>query len=397
MRILQVTDWNPGRGGSEAYVEWLVKNLPAAGHEVRLLTSNAGTAAEGRADFIAPASRHPAAQVFLQIGNPFAVAATRGAIRKFRPEVIHLHLFAYHLSPAIVWAFGDIPFVTTIHDYKSVCPTGTKLLPDGRICTQRAGAVCREACLGTLHWLRDQPRYALIGRALRRAAATLVHSETMAATLRSHGSHPVLLPIPVPVTANCFQRQTGLHPQFVCAARLEREKGVELLIRSFARLRSTHHDARLRIVGDGQLRPALAALARQLAPAEAIEFCGWRNGSEIDQWLADAWALVAPSLWAEPFGLVAPEAILRGVPVVCSRTGGLAESVTPGLSGLLFENGDGDDLLAQLDAVASGRAFPDHRCDPMAVRALRERHDPTLHLTGLSDVYGSVPVGTRGG
>lgn len=396
MRILQVTDWNPGRGGSEAYVEWLVANLPSAGHEVRLLTSNAGTSADGRADFIAPASRHPAAQAFLQIGNPFAFAATRSALRKFRPEVIHLHLFAYHLSPAIVWAFGGTPFVATIHDYKSVCPIGTKLLPDGRICTQRAGVVCHEVCLGTLHWLRDQPRYALIRRALNRAAATLVYSETMAATLRSHGTDAVLLPIPVPVDSRHFQRRVAPHPLFVCAARLEREKGVELLIQTFARLLSTHSAARLRIVGDGQLRPALQALAGNLAPTGAIEFCGWRGGAEIDRWLADAWALVAPSLWAEPFGLVAPEAILRGVPVICSRTGGLAESVTPRLSGLLFENGNGDDLLAQLEDVAGGREFPDRQCDPTAVRALLERHDPHRHLAGLSRLYGSVRTGARG-
>jgi hypothetical protein len=62
MRILQITDWNPSPGGSEAYVAWLLEALPRAGHDVRLLTSNAGSAADGNADFVAPASRHPAAR-----------------------------------------------------------------------------------------------------------------------------------------------------------------------------------------------------------------------------------------------------------------------------------------------------------------------------------------------
>jgi len=396
MRILQVTDWNPGRGGSEAYVEWLLGALRDAGHEVRLLTSNAGSAADGKADFVAIASRHPAAQAFLQIVNPFAIATARRAIREFKPDIVHVHLFAYHLSPAILQAFGDVPFVLTVHDYKPICPTGTKLLPTGILCSNRAGTVCRTSCLGNLHWLRDQFRYALIRKSLPLAAATHVYSQTMATMLRAHGINPTFLPIPVPVDTTGFVHHPAPHPLFVCVSRLEPEKGVETLVRAFARLITIHPSARLRIVGDGSLRSTLQALAHSLAHHASVEFTGWQPGSAINTWLADAWALVAPSLWAEPFGLVAPEAILRGIPVVCSRTGGLAESVVPGESGLLFDNGNADQLLAHLDAIASRRVFPRQQCGADAVRSLRERHDPDQHLTRLTDLYRSVSAGTGG-
>lgn len=397
MRILQVTDWNPGRGGSEAYVEWLLGALPRAGHEVRLLTSDAGSAADGKADFVAIASRHPAAQAFLQIVNPFAVATVRRAIREFRPDIVHVHLFAYHLSPAILRAFGDVPYVLTVHDYKPICPTGTKLLPNGIPCSNRAGAVCRRACLGNLHWLRDQVRYALIRKYLPLAAATHVYSQTMAAMMRAHGVAPTLIPIPVPVDTTGFVQDPAPHPLFVCVSRLEPEKGVETLVRAFARLTTIHSTARLRIVGDGNLRSPLQALAHSLAPPATIAFTGWQPGSAINTWLADAWALVAPSLWAEPFGLVAPEAILRGIPVLCSRTGGLAESVVPGESGILFENGNEDELLAHLEAVASQQVFPGHQCNPVVVRSLRERHDPAHHLTRLTELYRAVRSGAVAG
>lgn len=396
MRILQVTDWNPSPGGSEAYVAWLLAALPRAGHDVRLLTSNAGSAADGNADFVAPASRHPAAQVFLQVINPFAYATGRRALREFQPDLVHVHLFAYHLSPAVLRAFGKTPFLLTVHDYKPICPTGTKLLPNGRLCTTPAGPVCRDACLGNLHWLRDQVRYAFIRKCLPLAAATHVCSETMATILRAHGTHPTVLPIPVPVDTTGFVHQPAAHPHFVCVSRLEPEKGVELLLHAFARVLAAHPTARLRIVGDGSLRPSLQALAHSLAPPQAIEFTGRQPGSAINRWLTDAWALVAPSLWAEPFGLVAPEAILRGIPVVCSRTGGLAESVVPGESGLLFDNGNADQLLAHLDAIASRRVFPRQECSADAVRSLRERHDPDLHLTRLTELYRAVSAGTGG-
>lgn len=394
MRILQITDWNPSPGGSEAYVAWLLEALPRAGHEVRLLTSNAGSAADGKADFVAPASRHPAAQAFLQIINPFAYATARRAIREFQPDLVHVHLFAYHLSPAILRAFGKTPSILTVHDYKPICPTGTKLLPNGRLCTTPAGPVCRNACLGNLHWLRDQVRYALIRKCLPLAAVTHVCSETMATILRAHGTHPTVLPIPIPVDTTGFIHQPAVHPLFACVSRLEPEKGVETLVRAFARLTTIHPAARLRIVGDGSLRSPLQALAHSLAPPGTIEFTGWQSGSAINTWLADAWALVAPSLWSEPFGLVAPEAILRGIPVLCSRTGGLAESVVPGESGFLFENGNADELLVHLEAVANQRVFPRHQCNPAVVRSLRDRHDPVLHLTRLTELYRAVRSGT---
>ena len=53
MRILLVTDWNRGRGGAEAYATWLRQGLREAGDDACLLTSSAGTAADGTADFVA--------------------------------------------------------------------------------------------------------------------------------------------------------------------------------------------------------------------------------------------------------------------------------------------------------------------------------------------------------
>ena len=72
-------------------------------------------------------------------------------------------------------------------------------------------------------------------------------------------------------------------------------------------------------------------------------------------------ALVALSLWAEPFGIVAVEAICRGVPVVASAPGGLAETVVHGISGLTFPAGSEDGLLRCLLSFARGEGVPDRR------------------------------------
>jgi glycosyltransferase involved in cell wall biosynthesis len=107
----------------------------------------------------------------------------------------------------------------------------------------------------------------------------------------------------------------------------------------------------------------------------------------VEQQLTDAWALVVPSLWAEPLGFVALEAIVRRVPVVASRGGGLGETIEDGTSGLLFPNGDEEALLGCLEAVASGRAFPAHVLADGAVRRVGELHGMERHLQRLREIF----------
>jgi glycosyltransferase involved in cell wall biosynthesis len=103
--------------------------------------------------------------------------------------------------------------------------------------------------------------------------------------------------------------------------------------------------------------------------------------------LADAWALVAPSLYREPLGLVAIEAIARDVPVIAGDDGGFSESIEDGSSGLLFPNGDGAALLDRMLTVAEGRAFADHLPDPAARARLTRRHDVGDHVQSMQRIW----------
>ena len=113
----------------------------------------------------------------------------------------------------------------------------------------------------------------------------------------------------------------------------------------------------------------------------------------MDAELARAWASVAPSLYAEPLGLVAPEAIVRGVPVVASAIGGFSETVAENRTGLLFRNGDERGLADCLLSVARGDAFPDRRVAPEFVAETARRHSLVAHVERMREILGSV----RGG
>ena len=388
MRVLLVTDWVRARGGVEAYTTWLHAGLIAAGDEVRLLTSATGSAGDGLADFRAWGTERQVGQAFLQVVNPFAVAQVRRALREFRPDVALVNTFATQLSPAVLHPLRAVPTVLSLHDYKAVCPTGCKLLPSGERCRVQAGLVCwRAGCLSLPHWLRDQARYTLVRAGLRSVDRVVVGSRWMRDEFARNGVQAEHVPLPVPAPGTAFRRSPAATPTFVFCGRLQPEKGVPLLLRAFARLHRDVPSARLRIVGRGPDGPAIASLIEALALGDAVSMPGWLDPAALEAQLVDAWALVAPSLWAEPLGFVAIEAIVRDVPVIASELGGLGETIERGTSGLLFPNGDETALYEEMRDVARREAFPSHSLPADARRRVAERHDLARHVERVRAIF----------
>jgi glycosyltransferase involved in cell wall biosynthesis len=388
MRILLVTDWTSNPGGIEMYVLRIAERLAREGDEVRVLTSSAGTGGDGHADYVAYASDNPLVLAGLQIANPFSLAALGRAARDFSPEIVYVNMFERYLSPAVLRARRGASVVAMVQYYKPVCPTATKLLPGGGLCEQRAGAVCvRSGCIGWPEWLRDRPRYALIEKGLRTCSRVLACSGWVAKELATAGvpSEPLHLPVPEP--SRGFRREPASDPLILFAGRLVREKGVDHLLRAFARVLGRHPRARLRLVGEGPLEPALRRLVERLELGPSVEFVGRLPFEGVEAELARAWAVVSPSAWAEPLGLVAIEAIAHGAPVVASAAGGHSETIEPGVSGLLYPNGDVDALEAALEAVLAGTAFPSRAVAPDAVARTRLAHDLGAHVDRLRAVF----------
>lgn len=388
MRVLIASDWMTAPGGAEVYITLVRDALRQGGDDVRVLTSGAGAAGAGVADWRAWGTDHPAPQAVLQVANPIVARRVRALRREFEPDVALVGPFAYHLSPGVIAALDGIPVVLSIMDYKLVCPLGSRLLPDETICRDPAGAICRRrGCLGLAHWVRDQARYAAMARALRRVTAVVAPSRAVAAELERHGIAARVVPMPVNLPAGEPLRRRAAKPVFVYCGRLAREKGLPQLLRATARVRERVPGTTLRLLGDGPLRHALADAADRLAIADAVSFHGFVSLTTIESHLEEAWALVAPSLWVEPFGLVAPEAIGRHVPVLASRDGGFADTVVDGVTGRLVPNGDEAALAEAMLAVAEGRLFASARLPDEQVSALRDRHAPAAAAAALRAVF----------
>jgi glycosyltransferase involved in cell wall biosynthesis len=154
----------------------------------------------------------------------------------------------------------------------------------------------------------------------------------------------------------------------VCnVARLEPQKRQDVLIEAFARVRGSHPDARLALVGDGSSRPALESLAQTAGVAEAVIFAGERD--DVPRWLASADVFALTSSF-EGLCYAVLEAQAAGVPVVATPVGGVRETVVDGVTGITVPIGDVD-----ATATAISRLLDD---EP-ARRALAERASASVH------------------
>ncbi len=146
---------------------------------------------------------------------------------------------------------------------------------------------------------------------------------------------------------------------FVFCGRLVREKGADLLIRAFAGVVDKVPGARLTIVGSGPERVPLENLVTDLRISHAVRFSGSLFGQHLVDELSRHAYLVVPSVWEEPFGIVALEGIARCEAVIATNRGGLPEAV--GECGLLVEPNENsifETLLLCANARAVGAPLP---------------------------------------
>lgn len=119
--------------------------------------------------------------------------------------------------------------------------------------------------------------------------------------------------------------------------RLVWQKGFEHLIRAMADVRRRVPSARLLVAGDGPLRSALEALARDVVPAGTVRFIGFQ--ADVPRFLAGVETLVIPSV-REGFPMITLEAMALGTPIVATAIDGIVEQIDHEVEGLLVQPAD---------------------------------------------------------
>jgi glycosyltransferase involved in cell wall biosynthesis len=366
-------------GGAERLTGVLRDGLRARGHEVELLATRAG-AGRGAppAERVTFGSDRPRLKTLARTLNPPAALAVRRAVRELRPNVVHVRMYLQQLSPAILPALRGVPALYHAVLPEAICPIAQKLLPDGSVCPWPAGRVCHDA--GCLSWPAAGALLAQEALARRWHPFRLVVANSRALALRLEGEGvpgPVeVVPNGVPVRA--ARPPLGDAPVVAFAGRLAREKGADVLLRAFRRVADALPAARLVVAGDGAQRPALERLAAALGLGDRVALLGHLPPDALERALEGAWVQAVPSRWDEPFGLVAAEAMMRGTAVVASGSGGLAEVVEDGRSGLLVPPGDEEALAGALLRVLRDRGEAERLGAAGRARALERFAEPAF-------------------
>ncbi len=278
-------------------------------------------------------------------------------LRDERPDLVHVHNTFMMVSPSVFEACREagIPVVQTLHNYRLLCP-GWSLCREGKVCEE-----CIESGLwrGVWHGCYRDSRLMTAAVALmlqvHRVRGTWSHDVGGYVALTNFARDKFIeggLPASrIGVKPNFLESDPGKRCSSggfaLFVGRLSAEKGAEVLLQAWQKLKGTMP---LVIMGDGPLREPLEseAAARNLSN---ITFAGWRTRGEILSAMKSASLLITPSLWYEGFPMTVVEAFACGIPVICSRLGGLREIVEDGSTGLHFNPGDAEDLAGKLDLL----------------------------------------------
>jgi glycosyltransferase involved in cell wall biosynthesis len=337
MRILQIAPlWEtvppPAYGGTEAVVHLLTEELVARGHDVTLAASGDSTTS---ARLLSVFHRSLRRAEDLVDRHPYDWVHIATAIRAGESfDIIHNHAG----EPAMACAqLTSTPMLTTTH-----CLT----TPDTRFVWDRYGG-----------------SYNTISRSQRK------HFNDFACGARYAGH----VYNAIDVESFPFQAEKGEDLLFL--SRIAPEKGPDIAIEVAKQL-----GMRLILAGkvDAYDRAFYEEVIRDLIDGDQIVFFGEADAHQKRELYRDARCVLMPLTWEEPFGLVMPEAMACGTPVIAFRRGSAPELIRDGVTGFLVDTAEEmADAVARLDKI-----------DPYECRQhVTDRFSPSVMTRGYLRVY----------
>lgn len=309
------------------------------------------------------------------------------------------YLLHVHARPTLKELQGTCPIVYTLHNHSSYCPSGTKYLArDGRCCDRKMSYFdcvyghlidgCGSRRPQTmLHNLQGSFRELEILKKLKIVVAA--NSNYVRIQLIENGFPPeqvVTLRLSIqspaiptePLTPEIHQKQ-----RILFVGRITPEKGLDWLLRS---LQLTSANIRLDIAGEGWAKAQMEQLSRKLGVEDRVAWHGWCSKEKLEMLYRQCFAVVFPSIWPEPAGLITLEAYTHYRPIIASAVGGIPEYIRDGETGILVEPNDSEALARAITCLGSD--FNGSRSmGKMGHDWLHEEFSMDTHVKHLQRIY----------
>jgi glycosyltransferase involved in cell wall biosynthesis len=340
LRVAVVHSYYSSRqpSGENVVVDLQVDALRRAGHEVEVIAR--------RTDDLQHSLIYPVTAA-LRVASGRG-ASPRGGIEAFAPDIVHVHNLFPNFGRS--WALQPgPPIVTTLHNYRPMCPAGT-LFRDGASCT-----LCpdhADARHAVVHACYKGSRVATwpLARSTKFADDPLLTAASRIFTLNDDMLEQyaaIGVPAEKLVTVPNFVPDpgpAGAHDggYWLYVGRLSPEKGILQLLRQWP------EGLPLKVAGSGPLEAEVAAAA-----GASVELLGQVSGDRVTELLAGAKGLVFPSLWPEGLPTVYLEALAAGTPVLASPESVVGRLVAEQGTGLV-QRGVLEEDLAEADRLFPG-------------------------------------------
>jgi len=362
----------PPIGGADTDLFHTIRGIQHLGHDVHLFATKNLDSRErpgfDPADMPFPATRIDlAARQFNRRDLPERV---RRAVDAWKPEAVYLG-FGYFLKPYLAAALSAYPIAARLYAYELACPRDLRMFRDTP-CTGNFLATpdnCRQCALEALApeikswrflaWAHEYmaaraylPEYhTRLLDFVRQCRVVIVYNRIQ----REHLApwHDDVRIVPGGVTAADFapipqpERSPRDRKVLLMTGRAEDPaKGFGTLAEAAEKLAAVRDDFEVRVtLSDPSFRRTW------------LSTLGWLGQGDMARVYREADICVVPSMWDEPFGIVAVEAMASGRPVVASRGGGLQEIVVDGETGFLFERGDSAALAERIARLLDDAAL----------------------------------------
>lgn len=350
--ILIVHNYYQIPGGEDSVVLSEKELLEQHGHNVLLYTRN-------NKELTTMTSVYKMSIPFKAIFNPQSYFDIKKIIIENKIDVVHVHNTLHLISPAVYYAAKSckVPVVQTMHNFRLLCP-GATFYRDGHIC---------EDCLtkGLLCAVRNSCYRGSKLQTIICSINTKIHRMTrIYGTLNyiclTDFNREKLLELKqikkekVFVKPNCVKNTDRIVPnelrkrQIVFAGRLDKLKGVEMMLRTWKLM--GENAPRLIICGTGPMEKWCKNFIdnNQLTN---IEMTGLISNCKVKKLVASSKALILPTLWYEGFPMSIVEAYSMGTPVICSDLGNAGRIVVNGITGFKFKPNSEIELASAVKRV----------------------------------------------